>query len=542
MILLFHKYDGNKGGTMKRVVLMLVGLGAFIGARVVNAQWHEVPFTVPVGGPQGVTFCDANNGIAVGTARLVLWTSDRGQNWDVTYPPIPAGAVNFTSAVLYDSVTAIVVSSSQGGPIIRTTDRGQFWYHVNVPVNNCAWIKAARMGSITVVVGITSTGKGVILRSTNSGQSFTATVFEDYAGFLGISVVDSMNAWICGAQGGIFQTLDAGQSILDKRFQGEPVSATAMLGDVYDISFADTNTGYFPVYGGDTTRIYATHNAGARWKIVYERARGNPGSVVQYLLAIDSAEAYASLTGSGAPIIIRTLDGGETWDTVFVSHVAGGLNAFYKWDSNNFCAIASRAFYYYTRPPLPSAAALLAPANGATNVVTNNLALTCQNQPGVVRYEFSLASDSLFSNPTVVTSTAPSASFSRLENNAKHWWKVRYWNESGWGPFSPVWSFTTSLTGVMPVPGLPETFVLAQNYPNPFNPVTWINFSVPTRTHVTLKVYDYLGQEVATLVSEELQPGNYQADFSPTTSASGVYLYRLQAAGFSQTRKLLFLK
>jgi photosystem II stability/assembly factor-like uncharacterized protein len=88
-------------------------------------------------------------------------------------------------------------------------------------------------------------------------------------------------------------------------------------------------------------------------------------------------------------------------------------------------------------------------------------------------------------------------------------------------------------------------FALAQNYPNPFNPSTKIKFSIPVGTgHApsVLKVYDILGREVRTLVDENLQPGSYDVTFDATGLASGVYLYRLQAGEFSQTKRLLLLR
>lgn len=106
-----------------------------------------------------------------------------------------------------------------------------------------------------------------------------------------------------------------------------------------------------------------------------------------------------------------------------------------------------------------------------------------------------------------------------------------------------IQSFTRIVTGLRgPFGAMPQKFQLHQNYPNPFNPSTTINYQLPTINHVTLKVFDVLGQEVATLVNEELQPGSYETTFDGSGLASGVYLYRLQAGGLVQTKKLLLLR
>jgi len=91
-------------------------------------------------------------------------------------------------------------------------------------------------------------------------------------------------------------------------------------------------------------------------------------------------------------------------------------------------------------------------------------------------------------------------------------------------------------------PFLPQRFVLQQNYPNPFNPSTTIAYQLPSRTHVTLRVFDVLGREVGTLVNDMQEPGYKSLRFNATGLASGVYFYRLQAGLFNVTKKFLLLR
>jgi 5'-nucleotidase len=88
----------------------------------------------------------------------------------------------------------------------------------------------------------------------------------------------------------------------------------------------------------------------------------------------------------------------------------------------------------------------------------------------------------------------------------------------------------------------PVEFALEQNYPNPFNPTTTIRYSIPEDGNVELKLYDILGNEVATLVNEVKSPGNYAAEFDASTFASGVYIYTIRANNFVQTKKMMLLK
>lgn len=130
-------------------------------------------------------------------------------------------------------------------------------------------------------------------------------------------------------------------------------------------------------------------------------------------------------------------------------------------------------------------------------------------------------------------------------------------NEAGYGS-NHTWSFPSvppttatlrmrfSEMGTVSVrdinAAIPENYSLSQNYPNPFNPTTKIDFSLPVSGLVTLKVFNILGQEVATLMNSEMKAGNYSVDFDASKLSSGVYFYKLQAGSFTQTQKLSLIK
>ncbi|MGB9665230.1 MAG: T9SS type A sorting domain-containing protein, partial [Ignavibacteria bacterium] len=89
---------------------------------------------------------------------------------------------------------------------------------------------------------------------------------------------------------------------------------------------------------------------------------------------------------------------------------------------------------------------------------------------------------------------------------------------------------------------IPNEYKLSQNYPNPFNPSTMIEFSIVKSEFVSLKVYNILGQEVATLVNEVKNPGIYSVRFDASHLSSGVYIYRLQTETFTATKKMILQK
>ena len=90
--------------------------------------------------------------------------------------------------------------------------------------------------------------------------------------------------------------------------------------------------------------------------------------------------------------------------------------------------------------------------------------------------------------------------------------------------------------------GLPTTYSLEQNYPNPFNPSTTIKYQLPKAGFVTLKIYDILGREVASLVKEYQHGGKYSVDFKASKLSSGVYIYELKTPDYNSCKKMILTK
>jgi len=111
-----------------------------------------------------------------------------------------------------------------------------------------------------------------------------------------------------------------------------------------------------------------------------------------------------------------------------------------------------------------------------------------------------------------------------------------------WFRFLTEYDTVTSINNKYDGLGTIRKFQLNQNYPNPFNPTTQISYSVPRISHIILKAYNLLGQEIMTLFEGVRQPGNYTATFNGERISSGVYLYSMKAENFIETRKLILLK
>ncbi|MCU0365384.1 MAG: T9SS type A sorting domain-containing protein, partial [Ignavibacteriaceae bacterium] len=164
-------------------------------------------------------------------------------------------------------------------------------------------------------------------------------------------------------------------------------------------------------------------------------------------------------------------------------------------------------------------------------------------------YRLEIASDSLFIN-SLLYQVVPQKTFQvpagLLFSDSTYYWRVRTATNGGVGPWSEVFKFNIIITDVEDEKQIPSEFALEQNYPNPFNPSTRIQYQVPNISQVTLKVFDVLGNEVATLVNEEKTAGSYEVEFQSSVGshqlASGIYYYQLRADSFLKIRKMILIK
>ncbi|MDQ3140828.1 MAG: T9SS type A sorting domain-containing protein, partial [Bacteroidota bacterium] len=195
------------------------------------------------------------------------------------------------------------------------------------------------------------------------------------------------------------------------------------------------------------------------------------------------------------PNISRTTDGGVTWATINTgSGVTGWCNL--KWiDGTNTCYLTSGDF---------TAGSIKKSTNGGLNWTP----MTVVGPANIHHFEYKRVGTSVFA----------------------------YGITAG----GLVLKLNDEVVGITPINSLiPDEYKLEQNYPNPFNPTTTINFSIPTSSKVTLTIYDALGKEIETIVDEFKQAGNYSADFTAaSTLTSGVYFYTIQAANFTDTKKI----
>jgi hypothetical protein len=191
---------------------------------------------------------------------------------------------------------------------------------------------------------------------------------------------------------------------------------------------------------------------------------------------------------------------------------------------------------------LPSTPILIAPPDQSVVDTTSVLFTWLSSQPQVTKYWIEIDTTEQFTSSFIdSTVTDTNYVFNNLQTTASYWWRVKAYNAVGWGEFSEVWKFTTNIVSVENE-DIPIEYALQQNYPNPFNPSTKIEYSIPQSSNVVIKVFDILGNEIATLVDEYKPVGSYEVVFNASSLPSGVYFYRIQAGDFISTKKMILMK
>jgi uncharacterized lipoprotein YddW (UPF0748 family) len=229
-----------------------------------------------------------------------------------------------------------------------------------------------------------------------------------------------------------------------------------------------------------------------------------------------------------------------------VTNLQGQKLYYWRIQSSNISGVSefSDAYNFFTA--FPSAPNLISPAH-ATLDVPLNPTLSWEKSYAAEGYQMQLSISLTFSSATTLLDTAgivdTSIMLSNLTANRNHFWRIRAANQFGSSPWSNTFGFrTTSVVSVEKENIIPESFALDQNYPNPFNPITTIGFQLPNQAYITLKIYDVLGREVATIADGVYPAGHYTINFDASGLSTGIYYYRMIAGDFNMVRKMIITK
>jgi photosystem II stability/assembly factor-like uncharacterized protein len=378
-----------------------------------------------------------------------------------------------------------------------------------------------------------------VFKTTNCGlnwnQIFSSTSDDIYCMYF----IDSNKAWAAGFTGNVLKTTNGGYNWS---------SAFAVYNkNIRDIFFINENTGW--CVGEDGT-LRKTTNGGNNWF--------NP-STNFYQYNASSIYFVNSLTGfsGGVYNLAKTTDGGSNWISYSNSQLYFG--DIYFINSNTgwvFCGLIGNSIGLY----------VMKTTNCGVNwnVISSD---TASNGYYIGVKDSYFLNENLGYIVGVAGYMGPSPSLSgfmeKTTNGGANWNNVYYY----WGGNVEAITFVNQQTGFACGSGgfsngtvykttnggisftgnisneIPDKFLLYQNYPNPFNPVTNIKFQIANNKYVTLKVFDILGKEVATLVNENLKPGEYEVTFEGKDLPSGIYFYSLHADGkWIDSKKMIILK
>lgn len=280
--------------------------------------------------------------------------------------------------------------------------------------------------------------------------------------------------------------------------------------------------------------------------LVWSSAAGASGYEVQ----VSEAESFATFSVEDS-----------TADTSYVVNSLKNLQKYY-WRVRGYNEGGSGSFsevdFFTTIIAVPAIPQPVSPTFRATNVLVNPV-FKWNTAALAEKYQIQVATASdIYSSgdsagvfmsanvvfDTTLTDTTIQLPF-ELQPLVKYYWHVRGIDTAGAGAYSnsPMYTFTTtSTTSVDELSGIPEEFALYSNYPNPFNPSTKIKYNLPESQMVSLRVYNVLGQEVATLVNMQQNAGYYEVTFNADQLSSGIYLYILKTESYNSTHKMLLLK
>lgn len=371
------------------------------------------------------------------------------------------------------------------GRILKTTNAGENWIHLTIPpesLNKPLYcIHPVNENVIYCVGGFTT-----IIKSTNGGnnwQLISDTTFGSGSTYFTCFFVNENTGWLSGTGNKVLKTTNGGMS-----FDTTAIGTTIFVKQMY---FRNESEG---VITGDGGVIRKTTNGGLSWNFV------NIPLDVQYDLNCLSFSDYNTgwIIGRTRKVF-KTTDFGSNWD--ILPRIPAGNSLLYCADfpSNDTGYVAGQIAFKTT--------------NGAKTWIQENF----PNNPPTgshnsITFLNGLTGWVCTTLGMIIKTTTGGESLVKVEQQGHN---------------------------------IPEKLHLSQNYPNPFNPSTKIRFEIPnntSRTITQLRVYNLLGQEVALLVDEVLNPGTYEFTFTAHSLSSGIYYYKIKAGNLEATKRMVLVK
>ncbi len=427
-----------------------------------------------------IDFVSENTGWIVGYHSTILKTENAGDSWqDIS---LTGFNTNFLAVDFISDSTGWTVG--QNKKILKTTDGGASWIEQQHTSLGEYFLDVFFYDEFT---GWVTGNNGAILRTTNGGETWenqtSGTAYELDA----VCFVSPDKGWIAGGyyvmNGFILSTSDGGQS-----WQQDYTSSAHFL----SLDFLTERKGYICGYEGT---VMITTNGGISWS-ANEKITKNRLTSIQFLN--DELGWACGEYGS----IINTAHGGLPVELTSFEYKQSGAALILNWET-------------------------------ASEV--NNFGFEVERKPSKENKNNKAGWSKLGFIQGAGTTTLPQSYQFRDENilPGKYLYRLKQIDLDG------KYEYSDEIEAIVE---LPLIFSLEQNFPNPFNPATKIKYSIPAGQKVELKIFDLLGREITTLVNEYKSAGHYETEFNGEYLSSGIYLYRLTAGDYSETKKMLLLK
>ena len=456
----------------------------------------SISAVVPAGAED--LFALADNQVARYTASTGVWR------------PADLGGKQFTALQVSSKNT--VLASSDFLSVLRSTDEGQSWSGGELRGNDVFAVTTNDSGDILV-----GTLGNRVYRSPADGLRWTQSAVGAIGEYV-FSFAKQNGSIFAGTDRGVYESIDGGNSWLHR-------TDSSIAGSAFAVALTSDGT----IFAGTSFGVVRSTDGGSTWG-----HSGIAGSTVFFMSAANDDMIFAATEKDG---VFSSTDHGTTWvsrslvrddlQTIDVNGegdvFAGAFGGVYRLqkDSSSWEYSPFTDGYVYT---LVFAGLQTIYAGAYDGVwVSNDNGDTWQRA----------GTSGLLEN--LVLSLDLTAGGNLLAGTYR----------------GGVYRSTQILTprhvdGVGSPSGGPSAFELSQNYPTPFNPTTSFHFSIANRQSINLSVYNTLGQEVATLVNDVRGPGEYTVSWDAANSPSGIYFYRLDAAGagksFSQVRKMVLIR
>lgn len=461
---------------------------------------------------------DANNIWAVGSGGIVYYTSDGGANWNNKNPWV--GDIDFGHPTITgDFRYACFSSASSGiicgvnGVIYQTTNYGSAWTpRMNrFTAGNASHItfSDSQHGCLlTDTLFRTINGGATWSKMTYSGEIKHIQLFPDGAGIRLINAVVAIYFETTSNHGASWATNNG----------VEPSESNCW--------FVNTSVGYSMGQGGNN--VYKTINGGVQWTTLTHDYL----DIIAGFSVPDANTVWIVEWSDGSNMVITT-NGGDTWNTPTTNLPSNDRSAIFAFDSEN-----AWIGYY----------------NGLLYKTTDGGKNFTEVDPQV-------NGNSIYDIRFISSSTgfiAAANGYLSVTTDGGSTWNPAVMGNSSWKKIAVASATSVFIAGdggslVHGTDGVPTSveeprimfpsgFSLDQNYPNPVGLFTTIKYHIPFNSFVSLKVFDVSGKEVKTLVNEKENSGIHSVTFSPGDLPRGLYLYKLQAGKYSDSKKLLIMK